>query len=112
MALLGFPKVNEGISFYTNNNIPRLFSQTLTYITIPELGVYNSYVQGSKPYTFLIAGQPGFEIVSNINNTFANSFFVSDREIDEISVQIRDCTGMSFVNNKGDSNFIMILSFI
>ena len=111
MALLGYKKINEGINFYTNINIPRLFSQTLTYITIPELGVYNTYTMGSKPYTFLIAGQPGFEIVSNINNTFANIFHVSDREVDEITVQIRDNTGMSFVNNKGDSNFIMIMSY-
>lgn len=111
MDLLGFIKTNTGNNVYTNVNIPRLFSQTLIYITIPELGVYNTYTQGSKPYAYLIACQPGFEIIANINQSFENSFIVSDKTLDEITIQIRDCNGLPFINNKGDSNFIMILSY-
>lgn len=111
MSLIGYDRINENNNIYTNSNIPKLFSQTVNYITLPELGVYNTYTQGSKPYTFLIASQPGFEIVSSINNTFANAFTVSNKDLDEITVQIRDSSGMSFINNKGDCNFIMILSY-
>ena len=111
MNLLGFNRNNTGLNTYTNINIPKLFSQTLIYITIPELGVYNTYTKDSKPYTYVIASQPGFEIVANLNSTFDNIFYVSDKDIDEMTIQIRDNTGMSFINNKGDSNFIMILSY-
>lgn len=111
MSLLGFNKTSTGTNVYTNVNIPKLFSQSLIYITLPELGVYNTYTQGSKPYTFLIVSKPGDEIVYNISDTFANTFDVSNKDLDELTVQIRDNTGNSFVNNKGDSNFIMILSY-
>ena len=55
--------------------------------------------------------KPGFEIVSNINNTFANEFYVKDKDIDEFSVRIHDSDGLPFVNNKGNANFIIILSY-
>ena len=114
MNLLGFNRINTGSNTYTNLNIPRLFSQTLIYITLPELGVYNTYTKDSKPYPFVIASQPGFEIVANFNSTFENVFHVSNKDLDEITVQIRDNLGMSYINNinnKGDTNFIMILSY-
>ena len=108
MGLLGFPPVNEGSSFYTNTLTPKLFSQQLIYITIPELAQYNTF---KFPFTFLLISQPGFEIISNINNTFANEIKVHDQMLDELTIQIRSSDGLPFVNNKGEANFIMILSY-
>lgn len=110
LSLIGFDKC-QGNNVYTNTSTPKLFSQSLIYISIPELGVYNAITQGSKPYTFLVLSQQGFEIVSNINNTFANTFHVSDKNLDELTIQIRGSDGLPFVNNKGNANVIMILSY-
>ena len=108
MSLIGFKKLNQG----ANVNTPKLFSQSLIYISIPELGTYSITTKGinssSEPYTFLVLSKPGFEIVSNINNTFAN---VKDKDIDEFSMRIHDSDGLPFVNNKGNANFIIILSY-
>ena len=83
---------------YTNVDTPKLFSQRLIYISFPELGTYSITTKGisssSKPYTYLVLSKPGFEIVSNINNTFANEFYVKDKEIDEFSVRIHDSDGL------------------
>ena len=115
MSLIGFKKSNQGANVYTNVNTPKLFSQSLIYISIPELGTYSITTKGiyssSKPYTYLVLSKPGFEIVSNINNTFANEFYVKDKDIDEFSVRIHDSDGLPFVNNKGNANFIIILSY-
>ena len=73
----------------------------------PTKGITSS----SKPYIYLILSKPGFEIVSNINNTFANEFYAKDKEIDEFSVRIHDSDGLPFANNKGNANFIIILSY-
>ena len=82
---------------------------------MPELGTYSITTKGinssSKPYTYLVVSKPGFEIVANINNTFANEFYVNDRDVDEISVRIHDSDGLPFVNNKGNANFIIVLSY-
>ena len=70
---------------------------------MPEIGTYSITTKGinssSKPYTYLVVSKPGFEIVANINNTFANEFYVNDRDVDEISVRIHDSDGLPFVNN-------------
>ena len=90
MDLIGFRRSNEGSNVYTNINTPKLFSQRIIFISIPELGTYSITTRGinssSKPYTYLVLSKPGFEIVANINNTFANEFYVNDRDIDELSV--------------------------
>jgi len=84
---------------------------------MPELGTYSitSTTKGvntsSKHYTYLVLSKPGFEIVANINNTFANEFYVNGRDIDEISVRIHDSDGLPFVNNKGKANFTIVLSY-
>jgi len=115
MDLIGFKKLNQGANVYTNVNTPKLFSQRLIYISIPELGTYSITTKGIssslKPYTYLVLSKPGFEIVSNINNTFANEFYVRDKEIDEFSIRIHDSDGLPFANNKGNANFIIILSY-
>jgi len=115
LSLIGFKKLNQGANVYTNVNTPELFSQRLIYISIPELGTYSITTKGIssslKPYTYLVLSKPGFEIVSNINNTFANEFYVKDKEIDEFSVRIHDSDGLPFANNKGNANFIIILSY-
>ena len=115
MDLIGFKRLNEGTNVYTNINTPKLFSQRLIFISMPELGTYSINTKGinssSKPYTYLVVSKPGFEIVANINNTFANEFYVNDRDIDELSVRIHDSDGLPFVNNKGNANFIIVLSY-
>ena len=113
--LIGFKRLNQGNNVYTNVNTPKLFSQRLIFISMPELGTYSITTKGlnssSKPYTYLVLSKPGFEIVANINNTFANEFYVNDRDIDELSVRIHDSDGLPFVNNKGNANFIIVLSY-
>ena len=115
MDLIGFKRLNQGSNFYTNVDTPKLFSQRLMFISMPELGTYSITTKGinssSKPYTYLVLSKPGFEIVTNINNTFANEFYVNDRDVDEISVRIHDSDGLPFVNNKGNANFIIVLSY-
>ena len=111
MQLIGFNKVNQGSNVYTNINIPKLFSQSLTYIAIPEFGTLNAITLNSIPYTFTVLSQQGFEIVSNINNTFDNSFYVSDKNLDELTVRIKGSDGLPFVNNKGNANVILVLSY-
>ena len=81
------------------------------YISIPELGTTNSITKNSRPFTFIVLSQPGFEIVSNINNTIENTFFVSNKDLDELTIQIRGADGLPFVNNKGSGNVILILSY-
>ena len=87
MELIGFKKLNQGANVYTNVNTPKISSQRLIYISIPELGTYSITTKGlsssSKPYTYLVLSKSGFEIVSNINNTFANEFYVKDKDIDD-----------------------------
>ena len=111
MNLIGYNKVNQGQSSYSNIDTPKLFSQNLIYISIPELGMYNVTTKDSRPFTFAVVTQQGFEVVSNINNTFANSFYVSNKNLDELSVRICSSDGLSFVNNKGNANFVMIISY-
>ena len=41
MSLIGYNKLNQGLNTYTNTDTPKLFSQNLIYISIPELGMYN-----------------------------------------------------------------------
>ena len=109
--LIGYNKINQGANVYTNINVPKLFSQNLIYISFPEIGMHSTTTKDSKPYTFLVLSQPGFEIVSNINNTFSNEFYIKDKELDEITVKISDSDGLPFVNNKGNANFIIVLSY-
>ena len=111
MDLLGFNHSIQGANAYTNINVPKLFAQRPIYILIPEIGTYSTIAKGMKPYTFLVLSKPGFEIVSNINNTFDNSFYVKDKELDELTIRIHDSDGLPFVNNKGNANFILILSY-
>ena len=111
ISLIGYSKVNQGQNTYTNIDTPKLFSQKLIYITIPELGSYNVTTKDSRPFTFAVLTQQGFEVVANINNTFANSFYVSNKNLDELTVRIYSSDGLSFVNNKGNANFVMILSY-
>jgi len=40
MDLIGFKRLNQGSNIYTNINTPKLFSQRLIFISIPELGTY------------------------------------------------------------------------
>lgn len=101
----------EGSNVYTNTNVPKLFSQNLIYITLPDVGYYTTIAKDSKPYTFIVLSQPGFEVVANYNNTFANEFNVSNRELDEITIRILDDDGFTFVNNKGNANFKIIMSY-
>ena len=49
--------------------------------------------------------------MSNINNMFANEFYTSNKELDELTIRIHDADGLPFVNNKGDANFTIILSY-
>ena len=113
--LIGFSRSNQGNNMYSNIDTPKLFSQRFIFISMPELGTYSITTKGmnssSKPYTYLVPSKPGFEIVANINNTFANEFYVNDRDVDEISVRIHDSDGLPFVNNKGNANFIIVLSY-
>jgi len=113
--LIGFNRLNQGSSYYINIDTPKLFSQRLIFISISELGTYSITTRGisssSKPYTYIVLSKPGFEIVANINNTFANEFYVKDKEIDEFNVRIHDSDGLPFVNNKGNANFIIVLSY-
>ena len=115
MDLLGFEKMLQGQHTYTNTKVPKLFSQNLIYITLPEIGSYSTVMKDlsyvTKGFTFLVVSKPGFEIISNINNTFANEFYVDNKEIDELTVQIRGDDGQPFVNNKGNANFIIVLSY-
>ena len=115
MDLIGFRRLNQGSNFYTNINTPKLVSQRLIFISLPELGTYSITTKGlnssSKHYTYLVLSKPGFEIVANINNPFANEFYANDRDIDDISVRIHDSDGLPFVNNKGNANFIIVLSY-
>jgi len=115
MSLIGFKRLNQGANVYINVDTPKLFSQRLIYVSIPELGTYSIITKGisssSKPYTYLVLSKPGFEIVSNINNTFANEFYVKYKDIDELNVRIHDSDGLPFVNNKGNANFIIVLSY-
>ena len=111
MSLIGYNKLNQGLNTYTNTDTPKLFSQNLIYITIPEIGCYNVTTKDSRPFTFAVLTQQGFEVVANINNTFANSFYVSNKNLDELTVRICSSDGLSFVNNKGNANFVMILSY-
>ena len=76
-------KTNQRANNYTNISVPKLFSQSYIYITLPEIGICSTYPKNSKPFTFLVLSQPGFEVVSYINNTFANEFYVSNKELDE-----------------------------
>ena len=110
-SLIGYNKINQGLSVYTNIDTPKLFSQNLIYIAIPELGCYSVTTKDSRPFTFAVLTQQGFEVVANINNTFANSFYVSNKNLDEITIRICSSDGLSFVNNKGNANFVMILSY-
>ena len=110
LSLLGFNKTNQGANVYTNVNVPKLFSQNLIYITIPEIGSHSIHTKGSRPFTFLVLGQAGFEVVSNINSTFSNEFYVKDKELDELTIKISDADRLPFVNNKGNANFIIVLS--
>ena len=41
MDLIGFKRLNQGSNIYTNINTPKLFSQRLIFISIPELGTYS-----------------------------------------------------------------------
>lgn len=111
MNMIGFNKINEGSTSYTNVNIPKLFSQSLIYITIHEIGLINTFVENSKPYTFAITTQSGFEISYSQNNTFENTFYVDNRETDVLTIQIRNNDGLPFYNDKGDASFILILSY-
>jgi len=111
MKLIGFNKVNHGQNVYSNMNTPKLFSQSLISVSIPEFGTYNTITQGSKPYTFLVLSQQGFEIVANINTTFSNTFYVSNKNLDELTTKIRDSDGLPFVNNKGNANAILVLNY-
>ncbi len=104
LDLLGF---KAGISnIHKNVNVPKLFANNLIYISLPEIGTHVT----TQPFTFLALSQGGFEVVSNINNTFANQFNASNKSLDEITVYISDDDGV-FINNKGNANFIMVLSY-
>ena len=111
MDLIGFKRCMQGANVYTNVNVPKLFAQRPIYISIPEIGTYSTMTRGMKPYTFLVLSKPGFEIVSNINNTFNNEFNVKDKELDELTIRIHDSDGLPFANNKGNANFIIILNY-
>ena len=95
--------------------IPQSFSHRDLYLFLCLNSVHTIITKGinssSKPYTYLVLSKPGFEIVANINNTFANEFYVNDRDIDELSVRIHDSDALPFVNNKGNANFIIVLSY-
>ena len=111
LDLLGFKQMNQGAYEYTNINVPKLFAQDLIYINFPEIGTYDTTTKNSRPFTFLVLSQPGFETITNINNTFENVFHVSDKEIDELTVKITGSDGLPFINNKGNANFIIVLSY-
>ena len=80
LDLLGFAKINQGQNVYTNVNVPKIFSQSPIYISIPEIGTYDTITRNSRPFTFLVLSQPGFKVVTNINNTFENDFYVKDKD--------------------------------
>ena len=115
LSLIGLKKLNQGANVYTNVNTPKIFSQRLIYIPIPELRTYSITTKGisssSKPYTYLVLSKTGFEIVSNINNTFANEFYVKDKDIDEFSVRIHDSDGLPFVNTVLFGKFVFRFPF-
>ena len=46
------------------------------------------------------------------NNILAFAkFYVSNKNLDELTVRICSSDGLSFVNNKGNANFVMIISY-
>jgi hypothetical protein len=110
LDLLGFPTTLRQSSSYSNTKVPKLFAQSMIYISIPELGTYSTVMKGSKGYTFLVLSKPGFEITSN-SIQVSNEFYVGSKELDELTVQIRGDDGTAFINNKGNANFIIVLSY-
>ena len=56
MELIGFRRLNQGNNVYINVDTPKLFSQRLIFISMPELGTYSITTKGlnfsSKPYTY------------------------------------------------------------
>ena len=54
MGLIGFNRLKQGSNFYTNVDTPKLFSQRLIFISMPELGTYSITAKGintsSKPF--------------------------------------------------------------
>jgi hypothetical protein len=97
-------------SSYTNTKVPKLFSQTMIYISLPEFGTYPTVTKDSRGYTFLVLSKPGFEIISNSQQMYSE-FYVGSKELDELTVQIRGEDGKAFTNNKGNANFIIVLSY-
>jgi hypothetical protein len=109
LDLLGIDsKKNNFSSVHTNTKVPKLFSQSLIYISLPELGTYSTVTRHTKGYTFLVVSKPGFEINGNDQQT---EFYVGSKDLDELTVQIRGEDGLPFVNNKGNANFIIVLSY-
>ncbi len=53
-----------------NVNVPKLFANNLIFLSLPEIGTHVT----TQPFTFLALSQGGFEVASNIKNTFANQF--------------------------------------
>ena len=67
MSLIGYNKLNQGLNTDTNTDTPKLFSQKLIYITIPELGCYAVTTKDSRPFTFAVLTQQGFEVLAQIS---------------------------------------------
>ena len=88
MSLIGYNKLNQGQNTYTNTDTQKLLSQNLIYTTIPELGCYNVTTKDSKPFTFAVLTQQGFEVLANTNNKFVNSFYIRNKNLDELTVRI------------------------
>ena len=76
MDLIGFNRLNQGSNFYTNINTPKLFSQRLIFISMPELGTYSITAKGvntsSKPYTYLVLSR--VPIISTQQNMKSTQF--------------------------------------
>jgi hypothetical protein len=111
LDLIGMSPVKTDFqSSYTNTKVPKLFSQTMIYISLPEFGTYSTVTKDSRGYTFLVLSKPGFEITSNSQQIYSE-FYVGNKELDELTVQIRGEDGKAFTNNKGNANFIIVLSY-
>ena len=110
MTLIGFQTTNTGSSFYTNTRIPKMFSYQNIFIYIPEFGTYDCYTSGSKPFTFLIHSKPSFETVIKNNETYSYELR-KPITVGELTVQLRNDSGHTFLNAKEDINFKLVLSY-
>lgn len=110
MEMLGFEHTNEGANFYVNTKIPKLFSTQNLFIYMDEIGAYDGQVVGIQPYTFVIQTKPSFETIINNNETYAFPL-AFPLSIKNLTIHLKNDSGLSFSNVKSNANFKMVLSY-